>query len=499
MKKAILPSLVATFLLSGCGGSDSSSPGPSTPRYNWQIIQLQTLKESDVKSGCVIYGTSETDNSRVITASIANTGYNVLFHNADGSIIEEHTIQAADVPSNGIVNFDSGWVPDEGYVSLEEVDRNLSGEPDVYMYSVQKQYLGNKVLNVRSSQTGSNCYAGKDYRSVTDISDTAALSVLQESGVSYYQTSYSADLVSGHDLSAHIPVRSPLPAVKDTLVTAFYSSQNGQHTDLAYFGFLEPSYVYDTDENNDIVAASLSNADLEPMYWQVASNLAVDDGSSVLAIHNNNSYQWQTLYKDVDQFTIAPNYDQVSHWVGLFSGTTNDSNWQFNSVMAINADNAALDLELAELNSIDNLDLIENCSVELSHANHCIDNANSFNSSDFALQRSQVRLRSHNNSRTFYQSIYAAPKAQQALMQSSALELATSQIDSIEIALIDSELSADQQDYFMANFIDSRSIAETGTVTQYSDANGLILNPTEYEDLYLEMLKDSATIVQNAK
>ncbi|MGY5452415.1 hypothetical protein ACVFI8_15960 [Agarivorans sp. MS3-6] len=498
MNKAISTTFLATLLLSGCGGGGDSS-APSAPKYKWQIIQLQTQKESEMKSGCIIYGTSETDDSRVMTASVANTGYNILFHNADGTIIDEHTIPAADVPSTGIVTINSALVPDEGYVSLEELDRDFTGQPDVYMLSVEKSLLSDSVFSVRSAQTGSDCYKGKDYRTTVDTSDTAALSALQLSGVSYYKTSYSAELVAGSEISAHVPVRSPLPATKNTLVTAFYASENQQHTDLAYYGFIEPQYIYDTEDSGDIISVELTSEDLLPMYWQAASNLSLDDGSAILAIHNNNSYHWQTLYEQVDEFSIFSNSRLVSHWVGLFSGSTLDSQWQFDSFVAIDSDSSAVSLELPDLASIDSVNLSSNCSSEYSAASYCLDNGNSFSSEHFALQRSQLRLLSHADSRVFYQTIYAQPKAAQVVLQSSASELQVSSVDRLELALLNGELSADKRDYFMASYMDSQTIAESNIVNEFSDANGLVVTPEELDNLYLNMLKNTSTISHNAK
>ncbi|WP_427982104.1 hypothetical protein [Agarivorans sp.] len=497
MKKTALPVLLSTALLSACGGSDSNH-GPTAPRYSWQIIQLHTLKESDVKKGCVIYATAENDPSRVITASVANSGYNILFHHGDGSIIEELTIPAIDVPNNGIVTINSALVPDEGYVSLEEIDSGLSGNPDVYMFSMAKSLLSDQLLNVRSAQTNSDCYKGKDYRKQTDIEDNTAVSVLQESGVEYYQSSYGLDRVAGRDISAHIPVLAPLPAQRDTLITAYYSKQDQQLSDLAYYGFVEPSYLYNSQQAPEITAATLSNQGLIPMYWQAAANLSLDQGSAIVAMHDQQSYLWQPLYQHIDQFTIAPEYAEVSHWSALFAGESNDSHWRFQTAMSIDTEDSQLVLALPELSSMEYSDILQDCPLVQGQAKHCIDNDASFEATDFALQRTQVRLINSSN-RAFYQSIYAEPKAQQPLLQSSAIELSIREVERLEIALIDAELNATQQQYFMAKYMNSRSIAETGQVQAFSDANGVIIDPEQQQTLYLDMLKHSASIVQQAK
>ena len=61
------------------------------------------------------------------------------------------------------------------------------------------------------------------------------------------------------------------------------------------------------------------------------------------------------------------------------------------------------------------------------------------------------------------------------------------------------DLTNTQQDYFMAKYLNTREIAETGQIKPFSDANGLVITPDDYENIYLEMLKSSATIVQQAK
>ncbi|GGB15501.1 hypothetical protein [Agarivorans gilvus] len=51
----------------------------------------------------------------------------------------------------------------------------------------------------------------------------------------------------------------------------------------------------------------------------------------------------------------------------------------------------------------------------------------------------------------------------------------------------------------MAKYIDSRGIAEAGQVPAFSDANGIIVEPEQQQNLNLGILKNSLSLVRQAK
>jgi hypothetical protein len=498
VRNALLISLLLPlFILTGCGGSSNSSSANGGAVYNWQIVHLKTVSEEDIEEDCIIFGVSPSDSSEVITASVANINYNILFHNADGSLLDDYTITSSDIGDNGIASIDSGLLPTGGYISLEEVESSLSDQSNVYIFSVEKSLLSDLVLNVRLPQTGSECYQGDDYR-VGTISDTAAVSVLEEENITYYQTSYSNDLVSGRSISSNIPVLSSVPAEKDTLVTAFLSNENDQNTELAYYAFVDFSYIYDTTESNTITSSSLSNADLIPMHWQFASNLSVGSSSSIDIIHSDNTYTWQHLYEDNDQFTIAADSELIDQWAAVFSGEETTTGWQFDSFNPISDSASSIELEIPEVYAIDEMALLENCTIEDNQTDYCIDADASFDPDDYSIQRSHIRLLSHSDSRIMYQTIYGLPKLQQPILESSSLDIQPSSTTRIEIALVDGQITQDKLDYFMSKHLDVNVLAESSTASDFHDVNGYVTTSVEDNTLYQSILMTDVTIIQHA-
>ena len=85
---------VISGLMVGCGGGGGGGGGSvPAPKYTWQMINLYTANKTDVAPGCVIYGEQEGQDGKVITANVANSNFNIVFHNEDGSVIEKETIQ----------------------------------------------------------------------------------------------------------------------------------------------------------------------------------------------------------------------------------------------------------------------------------------------------------------------------------------------------------------------------------------------------------------------
>lgn len=500
VKRVVLFAPFVLGFMSGCGGGGggSTSGNYSGQTYNWQIIHLETETAEDIEDGCIIFGTSESDTSSVITASVANTNYNILFHDANGSLLEDYTIAASDVSSDGNVSIDSSLLPDNGYVTLEEIESGLSNNPNVYMFSVEKSLLSDLVVNVRLPQTGSDCYLGEDYRASSKTSDSAALSVLQEANIDYYQTSYAEDLVSGKGISSNIPVLSPIPAEKDTLVTAFFDSENNQYTDLGYYTFVDSSLIYDTELTTEVISSSLKNTDLTPLYWQTSENITLNSNSAITIIHDENTYLWQYLYSEIDQITLALDDNDISTWSSFFSGTENNTLWQFDSFQTITNSTTTIELALPELNLVEETQLIESCTIAASSLDYCIDAGTSFEPDNFNYQRTHIRLLSGSGNNTVYQSIYGLPSLQQPLLESSVLDIQPTSASRIEIGLMEGSASDENLQYFMDKYLDVDTLAETSVVANFNDANGFVTTPIESDAHYQAVLKTNVTFVQHA-
>ncbi|MCL1048805.1 hypothetical protein L2755_04060 [Shewanella abyssi] len=496
MKKQLSLAIAMALGLSACGSSDSASTPPPAPKYDWQIINLNVANQADVAKGCIIYDDALAEPEKVITASVAIYGYNILFHNRDGSVIAKHTIKATEVPSSGIVTIDSANVPDGGFVSLEEVDGGIGGNADVYMFSVQKELLSDLVLNVRQPQNGASCYKGEQNVSV-EVVKSAAVSVLQEKNIGYYQSSYGLD-VDGHSISSHIPVKSELPAKKQVLVTAYENDTEGNATIMSYYGLIQSGYIYDSNSDGSIVARPLTNENLINQAWTTANNLSIDRNSAVYMVNSENTYLWQSIFNSNQEFALVDGSSNMQQWSAYFTGTDNDYDWRYHTFIALDGSNSVVENALPAMYDFDDISIDTNCGSETS-ADFCIDTS-SFSSNDFDLQRTQVRSTTTVGGRNFYQSIYAVPNAQQVLMNSSAVTMAPESANRIEIGLTASDNLPQALRYMMAESVNIQTAAkDSPLVPNYSDTNGSILTIAEKSAAHQAILSTNSTMVSNSK
>ena len=391
MKKSTLAALLMSGLLAGCSDSSSTGSSSSTSKtYQWQMVHLESVDEVTANAGrCVIYADStvETDESRteepeyqVITAYETDEDYNILYHNPDGSIAQ--TIEAGET-NNGVWNIDINDVPDNGYVTLEEVTEELvSGTNRSFMFSVQKSLLDDMVLNVRQTDSGADCVTGNDYRE--DGAITKFVNVQQQDDDVYYQTSYDVDSIAGNTLASDIPVDYIENESRDILVTAFddftlvadssattetTTATPAERTNLLAWGFIDYSLLYDgvfedgefdLDDNGDVqytgdgedLTGSLDDDNLTEIEWDIdpadittLNEITLDGDSGVIVIHDQTTYLWQPIYDNSDVSTVDHNLldvayeaDEVDVWNSYFSGSvtltdlaTNAIDWDFNS------------------------------------------------------------------------------------------------------------------------------------------------------------------------
>lgn len=496
MKKQLSLAVSMALGLAACGSSDSSSSPEPAPKYDWQIINLYAANQSDVAKSCVIYDNAIAEPQKVITASIALYGYNILFHNRDGSVIAKHTIRATDVPSTGIVTIDSANVPDGGYVSLEEVDGGIGGNADVYMFTVQKELLSDLVLNVRQPQIGASCFKGSQDLPVETVKG-AAISVLQEKNISYYQSSYGVD-VDGHSISSHIPVKSELPAKKQVLVTAYENDNSGNATIMSHYGLIQSGYIYDSNNPGSIVARPLTSENLIYQPWASENNLSISQDSAIYMVSNQETYLWQSIFEDNQEFAIVDGSSTLQQWSAYFTGTETNYLWHYHSYMPLDGSNSAIVNVLPEMYDFNDMAITSSCSAETS-ADLCID-TDSFRTNDFDLQRTQVRSTATIGGRNFYQSIYAVPSAQQVLMNSSVAIMDPSENNRVEVGLTKSDNLTQALSYMMAESMNIQTAAkDSPIVPNFTDTNGSILTLAEKTATHQTILGTNSTMVSNSK
>ena len=494
MKKTQMLPLAAIIsgLLVGCGGGGGGGGGgaPAEPTYTWQFVHLHSESRTSIAANCVIFADDSSIDGNAITASIADEGFKILFHNSDGSIVSSETI--SDIPDTGKVEIRSGAIPDDGYVSLEEVVGGLGNRNDVYMFTLQKDLMTDLVLNVRQQSNRSNqCYQGEQY-SLT-VSDDAAVAVAQSSvDTSYYQSSYINSMSSGSQLSANIPVKAPLNGTKRALVTAFDTVTNNgagdEFTDLMYFAVIPSESIY--DKNNPpstLPSVSMLDSDNSGVIIN-ANRFSIDNTSRVDVAIDNELYQWQPIYSDSTTISYSSNGAFSDGWNVKANGTSDAGNWNVNTLTAFEGND--ISISVPAVNDFSTTTIDSSCT-----ADYCL-NTTGFTPSDFNIQRTHVRG-STTLTYDFYQSIYAVPSTNQALMESSVVDYQVQPSDRIEVSLGTIDLdNADSKAWFMERNMNLQSIVDID-LANFTDVNGSITQPSAVKTRNVSMLGNSVSAVEN--
>jgi len=503
MHKRIITSLVLPTLLVGCGssGSSNSNKTVSSAKYTWQVVELRSVAESvALADNCVIYADSVFNEGEVITAYEADQDFNILYHNADGSIFD--TI-GADETINGAYTIDSDDVPNDGYVTLEQIESITGGNQGSYMFSVQKSLLSNMVLNVTTTQTG-DCYSDSDYRETA--SGTAVVNVSQPSTApAFYQSSYDEDSINGQTTTTAIPVDSPYPAGRDTLITAFntYDATGEEKTDLTHWAFVDAANLYeDGDVDGGALLTSPLSSAVTNITWSSTPTVTLDSDSSIIALHEGTSYYWQPIYDSTDALALAYDSTEVSLWSSYFSGTEGDTgeSWLFNSFMALSDETDISLTAFATVSAVTSIDVSSTCTVASSF---CIDTDDSFSSADMSYQRVHIRLTEDSGSASNinYQSIYTESNEEPVVLENSQFDFNDPTLTRVELNLMSSDTeNTDTLEYLMLQNIDLVALGDDTVASNdlYSDINGLVTTDTESDALYQSILATNTTTLMNA-
>lgn len=481
---------VMTGLLAGCGGSSSSGSGaPAAPTYTWQFVHLYSDVKTTVGASCSIFSDDQTVDGNVIAAKIADEGFNILYHNADGSVITDETI--TDIPATGKVTVNSALIPDGGYVSLEEVVGGLGSRNDVYMFTVQKELMTDLVLNVRQQANRSNdCYQGEQFN--LSLSDTAAVAVAQSSvDTSYYQSSYIDSRVTGHELSANIPVKAPLNGTKSVLVTAFdaLASNPQEYKELKHFTFVPSNSIYDsTNPPPSLPSVSMEMVDIDGLNI-IPNGFSIDNTSNVELAYENEVYQWQPLYDNATTLSYTSSNLSANSWGVKANGTSTNGMWDVNTLTPF----AGVDLNL----SIPSVNDFSSTAVDSSCvADFCVSSVG-FTPNDFDLQRTHVRGVTSLNY-DFYQTIFAPADTSQALMESSVVTFQQVSTDRIEVGVAKLDLeNSNSVSWFMEKNINLQSIVDID-LANFTDVNGSISLPTPVKNRNISLLSESIVALENS-
>ncbi|AUI85772.1 hypothetical protein BS333_04950 [Vibrio azureus] len=492
MKQLKIMPLVAVIsgLMVGCGGGGGGGGGSvPAPKYTWQMINLYTANKTDVAPGCVIYGEQEGQDGKVITANVANSNFNIVFHNEDGSVIEKETIQ--NIADDGKVVIDTAKVPNNGYVSVEEIDGSIGGQSDIFMFSVQKDFLQNMTINIRQKQTNSACYKAEQYQN--GFSDNALIAALETStDVQYYQTSFIDSAVNGAVTPGAIPVKAPLKTSKNVLITAFDSYVSGKYTNLSQFVFANGSSIYDKtdDSSGEITASKLENVQNTDVNFKV-NGVNLTSESAVTVGYKGELYLWQPIYTASQKLSYHP--ISSNGWALDLVGTTSQGNWLYRSAVAYNGS----DVNLTPVN-VTNFRGSVSTTCESSSSDFCL-SVGGFLPADYDIQRIQVRANTANQSRLFYQTVFAKPSSSQVMMQSSLNEKLVAN-DSTRVEVTLGQLNINDKNsvkYFIENNKDINSLVTT-TLPNFTDSNTSISTPSEVKARKLKLLSKNIVIMENS-
>ncbi|MGL6313426.1 hypothetical protein [Vibrio sp. WXL103] len=490
MKKAVVLPLVAAIAgtLVGCGGSSSGSSSPKPTSYTWQMVELYKTERSQVSPGCAVLALDEKDSSQAYAARVADRGFRILFHRADGSVEQAQVIDQ--IPANGRVSILKDNIPDDGYVTLEEYLGFVAGKLSTYSFSVHKDFMSDMTLAVRNLQSSRNdCLKGEQV-SAEDINPHAAISAVANGTPKYYQTSSSGERIAGAVGPFDIPIIAD-PAYRESkLVTAFNEMVDGQPQEVIGYSIFSNDLIYDSSvSQGEIIRADDEN--LAPSYLNMV-DLNVDNQSSVQVALGNKVYSWQPVIESTGSITFAETDGLLSLWNINLIGRTKESKGSWLYVADKRLEPGATTITSPHVEDFSSAD-ISPCGTK-----YCVDTSGTFAPRDFGIQRTAVRS-TNNNGDDFYQTIYSYPTNEQVILNSYTETLYPSGDDRIEVALVSSaELTLSDSFKNLTNrSFDLKNHVDMGDAA-FADFNGAVFLPTEANNIHLRAMEVDVEYVANS-
>ncbi|MGV2990098.1 hypothetical protein ACE1OE_20890 [Vibrio sp. E150_011] len=493
MKKRLMLPLVAAIstVMVGCGGGGGDSGGSSGPApivYQWQVVDLYSIERSKVSSGCAIFANDDSVDGNVIAARVADRNFRILFHDENGQVVTEKTID--NIPTNGLVSIKKDDIPYKGYVALEELSGLVSGQRESYIFGVQKDLMHSMTIAVRNEQpSGNACYRG-GLALEENANDDAVIAVSPDSsGATKFQTSASGAKVLEGSTLIDLPVVSGFPALERKIVTGF-NPTGSKLNSLTHYAIIESADVYDkqTPPTSKPIREMTSSDVVQ--YPFTNTNITLNEASKVKVVLDNDVYGWQPINSDTNDFSYVASEKRLSNWTAeVYGKTTYD--WNYVGLLPLSASPATI---VAPTVTDFTGTSISNCD-----SGYCV-TSTSYSVNDFAIQRTAIRSKTDQN-KNFYQSIYGPVTSSQVVLESPTEQVSpTTASDTIEIGLVavdESNVSfAYSAQYLMKNSIDMQDHVGNGSAA-YSDFNGRVVLEADSLTEDINMMKSELTFLTN--
>ncbi|HAS6348330.1 TPA: hypothetical protein I7241_10205 [Vibrio vulnificus] len=491
--------------LIGCGSSSSDGgsaptpPKPTAPKYTWTIVEL--VRVTTPTAGCATFYSYENElepsNNYSVIARMATQGYKILFHSADGSVLSEHTIEG-DAISSGKVTIDSGKVPKDGYVSLEEYSGFNAGDRESYQIAFHAPLLQNMILTVRNDQPSKNsCLTGDQVSKSLDAEQSRISVMTPNSGsVVYYQTSGSRLAVAGGKEQLDIPVVSDNPVKERKIVTSFLSSELDSYERINSYLVVSADKVYKAG-SEPVSAGSMALVEnLFQVQLDERFSFSNDKISGLQVVLDNKIYNWQKIYAQADNQTesgYAPQDSRLRNWSANLSLVTdvNSGAWNYDVQLPLNGS----DLSIEQPSS-----LFDFSTSSL--ATSGITSLDGFTPTEWTVQRTHVRTVSNSNARPIIQTIYSVPNSNQPMVASSTEVIGDTSSAKISVSLAGSN-EVDKLillNELMENSMDFETLSDPSQIinSHKYDLNGAVVSESSSLTNRLKMAGKKAEFASNS-
>lgn len=384
MKRLLPLSLLVSTLLTGCGtdsgvdGGGSTSPQPSQ-NVTFEFVQLRPANEA-LSETCTFFDGTEQNSDAKTYGKVAGDVTVEVYH-ADGTFDK-----ALAVSSEGVLKFAMNDVEDDGYVSV--IDSPSDSDHFYKVLSIQKELLGNYVININRNQGNVDCYTGG--KGIATI------------------TGYASVSPNGIHLNAYDYESSHLTLLREADYSVKMIADSGENVlTKAYNNDVLVGYAFVPNLSNKQFLdppTPLKDVDTNAYQWTIGQTITANELEKVtIRLGNGNySYPWnEPQFNKADGSTVGfPFVATESNWFYSAKGKTT-KNWNF-------VRNGALLASLA-VELPDSLTLEDNSPAIEADGDSFAFKVPGVSSTEKVVQRSHYTVKNADSSVTLNHSIYSIP------------------------------------------------------------------------------------------